>query len=130
MSFGKLASIQITQFNTPTVVYTAPTGGAVAGVSISNLQGIPLFFSLSIGTNNPAVAADFLTVKKIALPNISGQNTPFLIEKMPLSAGEMIIVTMLPPDDSTDYLDTNTFALNVRVFGADQSDLTTARYTY
>jgi hypothetical protein len=130
MSFGKLASAQITQFNTPTVLYTAPSGGAVVGVSISNLQGIPLYFNLSIGTNNPALPADFIVVKKIAVPNISGQNTPFIIEKMPLSAGEMIILTMLPAEDSADYYNSNNFALNARVFGADQADLTTARYSY
>jgi len=130
MSFGKLASAQITQFKTPTVIYTAPTGGAIVGLSISNIQGIPLYFNLSIGANNPALPADFIVVNKIAVPNISGQSTPFIIEKMPLSAGEMIIVTMLPAEDNADYYDSNAFALNVRVFGADQADLTTARYSY
>ena len=130
MAFGKLASVQLTQFNTPSVIYTAPTGGAVVSVLISNTQGIPLFFNISAGANNPPFPVDYIAVHRIALPNISGQAVPFAIEKLVLSAGEMIIISMYPPEEYGDYLDTNTFSLNVRVSGADGTDLTTARYSY
>lgn len=129
MAFGKLAVAQITTLYTPIVVYTAPSN-AVIQLHISNPQGIPMFFSLSIGTNNPALGSDFIAQKKVLLPNIHKDSAPFNSGKIALSTGEIVIVTLYPPDNSQDYYDPTAFAMNVRVSGVDGTDLTAARYSF
>lgn len=130
MAFGLLNKIQITGFKTPTIVYTAPTGGAVVDLIISNNIGIPVGVNVAVAPADPAVPEDYIAVNKALAPNLAVVGSTYDFRKLVMSAGEMIIVTMIAPEDADALYDNPAFAINVRVQGADGTELTTARYSY
>lgn len=116
MAFGKLASMALPA-DALTVVYTAPSN-AVVGIIINNTNNFPVVFGISIGTNATPALADYILVNSVLGPCVNPISSKHVIEKIPMSAGEMIQVL------------TDTPGVVIRVQGADGTDITTAKYSY
>ncbi len=61
MTFGVLSQVQVGQADVSTnkLIYTAPTGGAVATIVVTNTNGFPVTYSLTIGSNATPAPQDY-----------------------------------------------------------------------
>ncbi len=116
MSFGKLASAILIQ-DVLTAVYTAPSE-AVVGIIITNTNNVPAAFGLSIGPNATPQLQDYIEVNSVLGPSINPITSKYRIEKIPMTAGEIINIMVDTP------------GVVVRIHGVDGTDLTAVRYTY
>lgn len=129
MAYGTLNKLQISAFNVPTVVYTAPAE-AVVDLFIANTVGIPVFVNVAIAAAAIPTDDEYIVVHKVVAPNIAAYGSTIRLEKLVLNTGENLVVTLLEPEDEKDYHDGVIFTINTRVQGIDGTDLTTARYSY